>query len=89
MRTSATGVSKATFSNTARLYSTGRFLFHLILGYFVCNSYCYELLHYLTGTKQSKMFRFCNQLLPILNTQVHHKPMCSLYFFHFVKEQSS
>jgi hypothetical protein len=31
MRTSATGVSKATFSTTARLYSSGWFLFHLRL----------------------------------------------------------
>ena len=64
MRTSATGVSKATFSTTARLYSSGWFLFHLILGYFVCDAYRYAPLHYLTGTKRSKCFDYAINYYP-------------------------
>ena len=46
------------------------FCFIYFLGYIVSCRLSQTSLHHLTGTKQSKMFRFCNQLLPILNTHI-------------------
>jgi hypothetical protein len=70
--------SKATFVNTARLYSTN-WLFHL------------HLLQELSFLKlmRAKCFDFAINYYPFWIHTYHHNSVYSLYFFHFVKDQSS
>ena len=82
--------SKATFVDTARLYSTNWLflLFHLFLG-LCCVSSFNDSLHCSIELNKAKCFDFAINYYPFWIHTYHHNSVYSLYFFHFVKDQSS